>query len=856
MQNQPALNQRPPMPPLRQFFLCLLTLAWFVVAPISVAVLTLFFPASWSPIAGKSIAVLILAGLLALPLVGLTSLTYKRNWHSLKPFVVALLLTGFYIVSSATIRALAQPVENPYTLSLLSEAPLRLIPLTLIAIGLGGFGLWQTGVPRPHRLWWRIFGFNRPELAGFLLALTVIALLTIGWPITGALGDSWASLIVVIQALGMALADETFFRGAVLGLLTYHLQPRRSLAVAAALLLHVSYTPSLIVPGQDWEKLVMLVTIIPFALLLTELRAQTGSLWVGLLVAWAYRAAPLLFTDPRVELPFLTQPWQTVARMWMVIGAGLITLTLLAVRTRLARSSRIIERQESRPLRPSLRQMLKSRRLIAAAVAVLLTSTIWLGLWIGVGYPGFYDDGFLIILTEQADLSGAEKIADPVQRRAFVREQLVKTANRTQPPIRADLEAAGLIYRSFYLINMIRVDGHHRHMAEFAQLPGVARVMLNPNVRPYPAKAFEPFIPAPNGTGIEWNIRQIKADQVWNLGFTGQGVVVGGQDSGYDWQHPALRQAYRGLDRSGQVDHNYNWHDAWSDSLAPFDDGGHGTHTMGIIVGDAGPNNRIGVAPGARWMGCRNMRRGVGNPASYTDCMEFLLAPYPLNGDSFTDGDVSQAPQVINNSWGCPNFEGCDDQVLEPALVALKAAGIMMVVSAGNDGPACQTATEPPARYAQVLSVGATNRDGEIAGFSSRGPIPGISPLLKPDVTAPGVEIRSCLPNGSYGLADGTSMAGPHVAGLAALLWSARPNLVGHIDETENIIRRSATPVKVTAACPLEEKSIEMPPLVKQLTALNNAPVCACGQVTGTPNDVYGWGQIDALAAVKIALGK
>jgi subtilisin family serine protease len=337
---------------------------------------------------------------------------------------------------------------------------------------------------------------------------------------------------------------------------------------------------------------------------------------------------------------------------------------------------------------------------------------------------------------------------------------------------------------------------------------------------------------------------------------TGQGIIVGGQDTGYDWQHPALVRAYRGYRAEGEASHDYNWHDAWTGTMAPVDDGAHGTHTMGTILGDDGNGNQIGMAPGATWIGCRNMRRGLGNPASYTECMEFFLAPYPVGGNSFLDGDVTQAPHVINNSWGCPDIEGCDDGVLEPATAALRAAGIMMVVSAGNEGPACQTVAEPPARYDNVFSVGATDGLGEVTGFSSRGPVPEGSnepPLLKPDVVAPGQDIRSSIPGADYGVASGTSMAGPHVAGLVALIWSANPALIGQIDRTEEIIRRSAAPQEISTACDLEERQVDETSPLAELESLAGSDSCACGGVTGSPNNVYGWGEIDARAAVKLA---
>lgn len=266
------------------------------------------------------------------------------------------------------------------------------------------------------------------------------------------------------------------------------------------------------------------------------------------------------------------------------------------------------------------------------------------------------------------------------------------------------------------------------------------------------------------------------------------------------------------------------------------------------FVGDDGADNRTGVAPDAQWIGCRNMRRNFGNPGSYAECMEFFLAPYPHGGDPFTDGDVTLAPHVVNNSWGCPDIEGCFPDTLAPAVEALRAAGMMMVVSVGNDGPACGTATTPPANYDGVFSVGAATDAGAIVGFSSRGPV---GELIKPDVTAPGDYVRSSVPGGGYGWAGGTSMAGPHVTGLVALLWSADSTLIGDMDATEALICQTAVPRPVENVCTTGDEVPE-----GALASLLYNPICACGDVTGVPNNVYGCGFIDAGAAVRAALGQ
>src|SRR4029077_4971644 len=140
---------------------------------------------------------------------------------------------------------------------------------------------------------------------------------------------------------------------------------------------------------------------------------------------------------------------------------------------------------------------------------------------------------------------------------------------------------------------------------------------------------------------IEPGINWINAPDVWAQGFTGQGVVVGGNDTGYRWTHLALKNQYRGWDGSA-ADHNFNWHDSihsgggtcGADSQVPCDDDGHGTHTMGTMVGFDGGSNQIGVAPGAKWIGWRNMDQGNGMPSTYSECFQFFIAPTDLNGNN------------------------------------------------------------------------------------------------------------------------------------------------------------------------------------------------------------------------------
>lgn len=445
---------------------------------------------------------------------------------------------------------------------------------------------------------------------------------------------------------------------------------------------------------------------------------------------------------------------------------------------------------------------------------------------------------FILFLEEQADLSGAAGLKTQTEKGIYVYQRLSEVAERTQKPLLTALRTFGAEMRPFWVVNAIWARGDYRLIQRIAERSEVARLFANPSVRldmPIEAGLSPWAITSAEAEGIEWNLLKVHADDLWSLGLLGQGVVVGGQDTGYDWEHPALREKYRGWD-GANADHNYNWHDAIHqddahtslgnpcgfDSQQPCDDNGHGTHTMGIILGDDGAGNRIGVAPGAQWIGCRNMEQGWGTPASYIECYQWFVAPTDSN---HANPDPSKAPQVINNSWGCLAEEGCTEPDILLAVVRnVHAAGILTVHSAGNSGPACETVAEPAAIYAESLTVGSTDTDDVIAPISSRGPVTADgSGRLKPDVTAPGVNIRSSIPGDAYGGKSGTSMAAPHVSGLAALLISSWPELAGQVDLLEELITHSALP----------------------LTTLE-----PCGGTAGqVPNNVYGWGRIDAWAA-------
>ena len=449
---------------------------------------------------------------------------------------------------------------------------------------------------------------------------------------------------------------------------------------------------------------------------------------------------------------------------------------------------------------------------------------------------------FLVVLKNQKNVNAAQNFKTKEARGNFVYEKLKQNAQADQKNILKVLKNAQASYRPFFIINAIQVKGDFNLLQKLAKLPEVKQLTDNSPIQ-FEEPVATNYSNSRGPTTIEWGIDMIDAEEVWALGYNGQDVIVGGQDTGYDWTHPALDHNYRG--NGSTIDHNYNWHDAIHeiisssadtinpcglDSVVPCDDHNHGTHTMGTMVGEDG-DNQIGVAPGAKWIACRNMERGNGTPATYIECFEWFMAPTDLNNEN---PDVSKAPHVIANSWSCPTSEGCDStnwDVMETVVQNLKASGVVVVVSAGNSGSqGCGSVSTPAAMFEASFSVGATAQNDTIAGFSSRGPVTvNGSGIRKPDVSAPGVGVRSCIRDSSYASFSGTSMAGPHTAGLVALMISANPDLAGQVELIEDIIEQ---------------------------TAVSKTDTLDCGGISSQdiPNNIYGYGRINALAAVNEGL--
>jgi hypothetical protein len=316
-----------------------------------------------------------------------------------------------------------------------------------------------------------------------------------------------------------------------------------------------------------------------------------------------------------------------------------------------------------------------------------------------------------------------------------------------------------------------------------------------------PVPAFVKSSPLQAYPTYSWNIGRIRAQEVWEMGYDGTGVVVGILDTGVDVTHPDLSEKFRGGDTS--------WFDYHGEHEVPFDAAGwatgHGTHVAGIIMGGDSSGSPIGVAPGAQWMAAR-MWNDAGDSVLSSDVHEIFEWFMDPDGD----GNPDDAPDVVSCSWSFDTFPWCFPE-LQDDVLAWRQAGIIPVFAAGNSGPFFLSG-QSPGNYPETISVGATNILDWVAPFSSRGP--GNCDLgIFPDLVAPGATIFSSTPDGNYQFFSGTSQAAPHVVGTIALMLSANPELT--VDEVELTLKQTARPVGLFR-----------------------------------PNFSSGWGQVDALEAV------
>lgn len=439
---------------------------------------------------------------------------------------------------------------------------------------------------------------------------------------------------------------------------------------------------------------------------------------------------------------------------------------------------------------------------------------------------------FLVMLRDQADASAAATRGKEASRRKgvvssdaialagrqAVVEALRETAGRSQADLARALDnlaAKGHVSKSrpLWVVNGFAVTGNKAALEALTRHPSVSRIDLDETVYLLTDTPMEANDSAPGLASIEWGIDLVGAPGAWALGIDGTGTVVASIDTGVEWNHPALQTRFRGYDPAnpGSPSVAGNWFDAVNGAASPYDDDGHGTHVTGTMVGQDGANV-IGVAPGARWIAAKAFAAGgTGSASALLAAGQYLLAPTDAGGNPRPEW----APDVINNSWG--GGSGLDEW-FRPMVQSWRAAGIFPAFASGNSGPG-NGSVSSPGNYPESFAVGATDQHDMLAGFSSRGPSP--YGEIKPEVSAPGVGVRSSVPGGGYAAFSGTSMATPHVSGAIAVLRSADAGLT--VDQLEAVL-------------------------------MSTAVVRTDAQYPGSPNNGYGHGRLDVFGAVMQAV--
>lgn len=455
---------------------------------------------------------------------------------------------------------------------------------------------------------------------------------------------------------------------------------------------------------------------------------------------------------------------------------------------------------------------------------------------------------FLVKMKEQVNLddtrehalqfgvSGlqSEEISEQELRGAMV-QTLQQTSENSQNRVLQYLDSAkqeGLVkeYESFFIVNSLAVTATLEVATRLASMPEVERIIENKRYQPeieIPVEENEtsldadeliPYLQTASSQSskpeLPWNLKNIHVEKVWEQNYDGDGVVIGIIDSGADVDHPAIKDAWRGHEPGKAI---YSWLDAttYRKTDKPIDKDGHGTHVLGTILGKQSDNGMaLGVAPKAKWIAVKVLDDdGTFTTAGLLRAGQWIMAPTDEQGTPHPE----MAPKVVNNSWG--SFDS--NEFFREILQNWRSAGILPVFSAGNTRynlPNRLGTVTAPAKYPEAFAVGALDKNNKVAPFSLLGPSD--YKETKPEISAPGVNIKSSIPGGLYGLKSGTSMASPHVTGVAAILLQVNPNLT--VDQLENILMSSADPRS-------DEKYVDI------------------------PNNAYGHGSLNAHRAVEMA---
>lgn len=419
--------------------------------------------------------------------------------------------------------------------------------------------------------------------------------------------------------------------------------------------------------------------------------------------------------------------------------------------------------------------------------------------------------------------ANAEKSKEELQkeiRKEIVNEskELAKSSQASILEILKNEKNKGNVksYESFFIINCVNLVARKSVIVELAKRDDVEKIIENKVIKVEKPEKNEIIRMSRSAYDIHipWNLEAINAykAQRYTKDCNNE-VVVGIIDSGVDSTHSAISKNYRGNDSSLAA---YSWYNTINgkdgSQEKPYDDRGHGTHVCGTILGSK-ENALLGVAPKAKWIGVKVFDQdGETDNVKLLKAGEWIMAP---------NGDPTKAPKVVNNSWGGNSNDGFFQEIVKK----WREAGIFPVFSAGNVGPFNDGGDDSigtPGAYPESYAVGAIRKDEHIAKFSLRGKS-SYTNKIKPDIVAPGVNILSCIPGEKYTIYTGTSMAAPHVTGVIALMLQVNPNLT--VDQIENILNETALPLK-------DE------------------------YYTTTPNNGYGYGKVNAVSAVQLAMGQ
>lgn len=428
----------------------------------------------------------------------------------------------------------------------------------------------------------------------------------------------------------------------------------------------------------------------------------------------------------------------------------------------------------------------------------------------------------IFVMKDQEQADGVPASTD--QEKADHVNRLANTAQATQQSILDTLQQEEKHGRarhieSHFVVNAVSATVTKEVALSLAQTPSIKKVITDQTIEAEPITEDSGATPSNLSTRsaskhVPWNLKQIGISEDLQAAYSGKGITVGIIDSGVDINHPALKVQWRG----NTGDKATSWLDTVDGSPEPKDSTGHGTHVLGTVLGsDPNGTSLLGVAPHAQFIAARVFDAdGETSDTRLLKAMEWMLAPVDSNGVKHPE----LAPRIVNNSWGTTS----PNEILRDAIKQWRKAGILPVFSAGNvndSTPNNAGSITQPASFPESFAVGALRSDDAVAKFSLRGPSKFTS-SPKPDIAAPGVNIRSSYRNNKMTILSGTSMAAPHVTGVAALVLSANPTLA--LNELEDILKKSATTLTDT-------------------------------QYVESPNHAYGAGKVNAALAIDMASG-